>query len=253
MTVIRSSNRPEGIEVEEAKPRFDITRLTTATPKVDAVVATQFLARWVDGYVGADGATDAHVVRWNGGEEVEVDQALVQFGREFVVKDMAPRTMRFLWNLARDRERQLGMPVVLAESDEDQFQSDAPHVYFVDVSDWERKAAFSEICAARGMTTDELEVIALVYVPQPGSGWVGKDGRRRVSQLDSDVQFLLPMVAPLRQGQGETWFHLVRLCVRTLWAEANRPVRDVGNVPLDSLDEAELASLMGLAEDDEPF
>jgi len=251
MATIRSST-PDGVRVD--RPReFDINRLAAPAAGREAVEATEFLARWLDNYVGADGATDAHIVRWNGGEEVEVDMALTQFGRQFVVKDMAPRAMRFLWNLARDRERQLGMPIVLPNSEEEQFQADAPHVYFVDVSDWERKHLFASICEAKAMTTDELECIAVVYVPLPGSGWVGHDGRKRVSQLDSDVQFLLPMVAPLRMGQGETWYHLVRLCVRTLWLEANRPTRDVTNVPLDELDEAELASLMATAGEEEPF
>lgn len=252
MAIIRSST-PEGVKVE--RPReFDINQLAAST-KVGRTQAeaTEFLSAWVDGYIGQDGATDAHIVRWNGGEEVEVDMALTQFGRQFVVRDMAPSAMRMLWSLARNRELQIGPPVVLPESHEDQFQCDAPHVYFVDVSEWEHKARFAKVCEAKAMTTDELECVALVYVPAAGSGWEGRDGRKRVSQLDSDVQYLLPMVAPLREGQAETWYHLIRLCVRTLWLEANRPTRDVTNVPLDSLDEAELASLMATQYEDEPF
>lgn len=224
-----------------ARPSFSIDQVVTR-PQMSGEDAHGFLAQYAASF--ASQGMEIEVMRFDNGSEAYADEVLVQFGRQFVVlPDMKPAARRRLWALARSREAQIGMPVVLARSeDASQWECDAPHVYVVEVTDALR-GAFARVCEAKAMELDELECVALVYLPAAGSGWEGKDGRKRVSQLDSDVQYLLPMVAPLRRGQGEAWYHTVRAAVRHLWQQANPPVR-TQRVPLDEMDAAEYASLM---------
>lgn len=229
------------------KPEFNIERFVKR-PALAPEDAHSFLAGYAQSFArqGADDGIQANdpVVRLSEGEEVDADVVMDSFGRQFVVADMKPAALRALWALARNRDAQLGMPVVLARSeDASQWEADAPHVYFVEVPE-ALKPRLARFCEARAMTTDEVECLALVYLPAAGSGWVGADGRRRVSQLDSDAQYLLPMIAPFRQGHGLAWYHLVRGVVRALWMRTVTPEVDVENVPLDDLDPADLAHLL---------
>lgn len=232
-----------------SRPEFNIESVVKARPAMTGEDAHGFLATYAQSMALSNSdngvRVDDPVFRYNEGEEIDAEMALVQFGRQFtVLGDMGPSARRVLWSLCRNREAQLGMPVVLARTeDASQWEADAPHVYFVEVPDALRPR-LARICEAKAMTPDEVECLALVYLPADGSGWVGKDGRRRVSQLDSDVQYLLPMVAPLRKGQGEAWYHVVRACIRHLWLRANTPARDLDTVSVDDMDAAEYASFM---------
>jgi hypothetical protein len=225
------------------EPSFSIESVMKPVAALSPEVAHGFLAQYAASFRAA-GMVNS-IMRYDGGSEVDADEVLVSFGRQFVVvPDMKPAGRRRLWSMARNRDLQLGMPIVLARSeDATMYEADAPHVYVVEVPE-QAQALFTRICEARAFKPEELEAVAVVYLPAAGSGWPGRDGRLRVSQLDSDVQNVLPMIAPLRKGQAEAWYHVVRAAVRHLWLEANPPVRSTANVPLDELDAAEYASLL---------
>lgn len=258
MTVIRSSNsnpeRDKG-SVEPMAGELDLTRYVRAPRTVET---WDFLKGYSASFERKNADTGARIddptFRMAGGEEADADAVMAGFVRAFVLRDFSPKQQRTLWGLARNRKLQLGLPVVLATSEsESMYDPRALHVFFAGVPA-SMRGLFATIGAEKALKPAEVEVVALVLMPDPEHIWVGEDGRSRLSMYEEVSSDLLGVVAPLRQWQAEAWYGLLRGAVRHLWTQANpRPVR--GPRPLDDLDAADLASLLGSGEypDSEPF
>jgi hypothetical protein len=252
---IRSSGRPladgetiekvDGVEVIRVTPAFEPARYVPA--EVDD--CDDFLQAYTAEYsdrMEADGRMP-QMMRFEG-DDLDAEAVLAQFARSFVVRSWSDRQRRIIWGLCRDREFQLGMPAVLASVDsESLFDPRAAHVYFFEVPE-RLQGQFAGVGALRGVET--VRACCTVYVPHTDP-WRGKDGRERVSQLDSDARYVLPMLVPFASVEhARAWYEVVKACVRHLWMAENRPPREIDDgVEVDSMDPAELAALLA----GEPF